>query len=158
MKKTNVENIKEDDTLFGLLSVYKAYSTYFRILISEENNIILQITSNPKKWPKIGEKKIEGYRLLKRSEIGAVKLFVKYLAPKHLLDQFGPILGMKIPEHEVKINDSLDSDGVYSLEIKSKFMHETISIIERIVDLSPQKKYELLEKSLSKDTEGKNHA
>jgi hypothetical protein len=151
--KENKENLKsKDDTLFGLLSVYKAHNTYFRILLNEvSNNLKLSITSNPKKWQKLGEETIKDYRLIKRSEIGTEKLFVKYLTPENLIDQLGPMLGLKLPEGEVKIINNLDSNGVYSLELNSQYLQEIISIIEKIIDFPPEKKYEIIEKSLSGD-------
>ena len=140
----------EDDTLFGLLSMYKVYNTYFRILIDENNNIALQITDNPKKWPNIKNGRYKGYRMLKKSEIGIIKLFVKYISPVHLIDQLGPLLGVKLQEDEVFIFNNLENNGYYSLETKSEYLQYIISAIVKIIDLTPQKKYELLEKCLSK--------
>jgi hypothetical protein len=149
-KNDNLKN--KDDTLFGLLSSYKAHNTYFRILISEVgNNLILQITSNPKKWQKSVEDTTKEYRLLKRSEIGIEKLFIKYLSPENLIDQFGPMFGLKLHEGEFKITNNLDSDGVYSIELKLQYLPDIISTIEKIIDLTPEKKYELIEKYLSRD-------
>jgi hypothetical protein len=149
--KDKIETIKnEDDTLFGLLSIYKIYNTYFRILLNEENNnLLFQITGNPKKWPKI-EEKYANYRQLKRSEIGMIKLSVKYLLPEHLIEQLGTLLGIKVPENEVSLSNNLDTDGFYSMEIKSKYLPEIISALEKILNLSPERKYEILEKSFSK--------
>jgi hypothetical protein len=151
--KDKTENIKnEDETLFGLLSIYKIYNTYFRILINDENNnLLLQITGNPKKWPVIGDDRYKGYRQLKRSELGITKLSVKYLSPEHLIEQLGAILGIKVPINEISIFNNLDVDGFYSLELKSKYLQDIIPVIEKIIDLSPEKKYELLEKSFSKN-------
>ena len=152
--KDKKENIKaEDDTLYGLLSMNKIYNTYFRILINQDNNdIVLQITDNPKKWPQIEKGEYKGYKLLKRSEIGLIKLSVKYLAPEHLIKQLGPLLGLKLPEEDVKILNNLNNEGFYSIETKIKYLQELISSINKIIDLTPKKKYELIEKSLSKDT------
>lgn len=151
--KERIDNIKsDDDTLFGLLSISKIYNTYFRILINEENtNLLLQLTGNPKKWPKISEERYKGFRTLKRSELGMIKLSVKYLSPEHLIEQLGSMLGIKAPENEISISNNLDIDGFYSLELKSKYLPDIISAIQKIIDLSPEKKYELLEKSFSKN-------
>jgi len=150
--KEKKDNIKtEDDTLFGLLSAYKIYNTYFRILINISNTIlILQITSNPKKWPKIGEDKYADFRLCKRSEIGMIKLSVKYLSPDHLIDYLGPALGLKIPESDISIINNIESDDLYSLETKYIYLQEIIYLITKIIELSPEKKYEIIEKFLSK--------
>jgi hypothetical protein len=151
--KDKTESIKsEDDTLFGLLSAHKAYNTYFRILINEENNnLLLQITGNPKKWPAPADDRYKDYRQLKRSELGTTKLSVKYLSPEHLIEQLGPDLGIKVPANDVSIANNLDADGFYSLELKSKYLQEIIQVIEKIIELSPERKYELLEKSFSKN-------
>jgi hypothetical protein len=151
--KDKTEKIKsEDETLFGLLSVYKIYNTYFRILINEEiSNLLLQITGNPKKWPMIVDDRYKGYRQLKRSELGIAKLSVKFLSPEHLIEQLGAVLGIKVPLNEVSISNNLDVDGFYSLELKLKYLQDIIAVIEKIIDLSPEKKYELLEKSFSKN-------
>ncbi|MFH0977277.1 MAG: hypothetical protein V1874_15970 [Spirochaetota bacterium] len=146
------DTIKEDDTLFGLLSIYKIFNTYFRILFNENSkNLILEITGNPKKWPKMTEDKYQGYRLLKRSELGLIKLSVKYISPEHLINQLGSLLGLKIPENEVIISNNLLINGFYSIELKSKYLKDIISVIDKIIDLTPAKKYELLEKCLSED-------
>lgn len=149
--KTEIKKT-EDDTLFGLLSVYKAFNTYFRILINDENkNLLLQITGNPKKWPSVGDDRYKDYRLLKRSELGTTKLSVKYLSPEHLIEQLGPVLGIKVPINDISISNNLDVDGFYSLELKAKYIQEIIQVIEKIIELSPERKYELLEKSFSKN-------
>ncbi len=150
--KEKTENIKgADDTLFGLLSVYKLYNTYFRILMNEENSsLLLQITGNPKKWPAIGDERYKGYRQLKRAEMDTTKLSVKYLSPEHLIEQLGPVLGIKVPANDASISNNLDADGFYSIEIKSKYLQEIIQVLEKIIDLSPERKYEILEKSFSK--------
>ena len=154
MKLQPKEKIKppksEDDTLFGLLSSYKIYNTYFRILKNEQSDsLIAQITSNPKKWPKIEGDRYNGFRQLKRSELDIIKLSVKYLLPEHLLAQLGPTIGINITENEAAISNSLDTDGYYSIETNSKYLPNIISAIEKIIELSPEKKYELLEKYFS---------
>lgn len=152
--KNIADNIKtKDDTLFGLLSLYKKFNTYFRILTNADNsNLLFQITGNPKKWPKADEIGYKGYRPLKRSELGIIKLSVKYLLPEHLIEQLGTLLGIKVPENEVSITNNLDTDGYYTMEIKAKYLPDIKSTIEKIIDLSPEKKYELLEKCFSKNS------
>jgi hypothetical protein len=155
MKSPSVEknnDIKEDDTLFGLLSIYKIFNTYFRIWLNEKSDIlILEITGNPKKWPKIENDKYKDFRLLKRSDLGMIKLSVKYISPEHLINQLGSLLGLKIPDDEIIISNNLSTEGFYSIELKSKYLPEIVLTIEKIINLTPTKKYELLEKSLTKD-------
>ena len=80
-----------------------------------------------------------------------IKLSVKYLSPEHLIEQLGSTLSIKAPENEISISNNLDIDGFYSLELKSKYLPDIISAIQKIIDLSPEKKYEILEKSFSKN-------
>jgi hypothetical protein len=142
----------EDDTLYGLLSMYKVFNTYFRILRNKENDTIaLQITDNPKKWPRLDDNRYKGYKLLKRAEIGMIKLSLKYLSPEHLIEQFGPVIGLKVPQEEFTITDSLKNEGFYSIETNSKYLPEIISLVNKTVELTPKRKYELIEKCLSKD-------
>ena len=154
MKLQPKEKIKsakpEDDTLFGLLSNYKIYNTYFRVLNNEQSDsIIVQITNNPKKWPKIEGDGYNGYRQLKRSELNIIKLTVKYLLPEHLFGQLGTLIGINIPEDEAAVSSSLIADGYHSIETKSKYLPNITSAIEKIIEMTPEKKYELLEKYFS---------
>jgi len=146
----------KDDTLWGLLSPYKANHTYFRILICEGNDsIVVQITGNPKNWQdKTLEERYKDCRQLKRSEIDTLKLSTKYLLPEHLIKQIGPALGMKLPADEVTIIDNIDKEGCFIIETSLKFMPDVVQNIKKIINLSPQKKYELLEKYLAENTEG----
>ncbi len=142
----------EDDTLYGLLSMYKVYNTYFRILQNKENEkLTLQMTDNPKKWPKLTDDKYKGYKLLKRAEIGIIKLSVKYLCPEHLIEQFGADIGLKLPEDETTITDELKTGGYYTIETNAKHLAAIVALLNKLIELTPKKKYELIEKSLSKD-------
>ncbi len=153
IKKEKSGKKLEDDTLFGLLSSYKSCNTYFRILNNEKNDCIaVQITDNPKKWLLIQDERYNEYRILKRSDIGTVKLSVKYLSPVHLIEQMGPMLGMKLPEDRVNIINHIDDDGYFILETEAEFLPEIRQCINKIINISPQKKYEILEKSLAKDS------
>lgn len=146
-KKDNKNTV--DDTLFGLLSVYKAYNTYFRILVSEEiDSLIILLTDNPGKWGLIHVENHDKYRILKRSDIGTNKLLVKYLAPEHIINQIGPTLGIKLPPENVKITDNIKNEGYFILETGFEFITEVKQNIKKIIELPPKKKYEILEKSL----------
>jgi hypothetical protein len=152
-KKEKSIKKKEDDSLYGLLSSYKSSNTYFRVLVNKiQNKIIVQITDNPKKWPGLKDENYNNYSILKRSDLNLNKFFVKYLSPVHLVDQTGQTLGMKLPEGEVIVTNLLDVDGYFSLETKYKHLEEVIQNINKLINLSPQKKYEILEKSLSQET------
>ena len=76
----------KDDSLFGLLSLYKAYNTYIKILVSEEEDkVVVILTDNPKNWENIDAEKYKDYRMLRRLEVGVEKMFLKYLYPIHII-------------------------------------------------------------------------
>jgi hypothetical protein len=150
-KKTN--RVK-DDSLYGLLSSYKSNCTYIRIMVSEEHDtVVVQITDNPKNFQVPPEKALSGYRTLRRLEIGASKIFLKYLVPDILITVLGPILELNIPPEKIVINDSLKKEGIYSIETTIKYKLKIIQGIRKLLNMSPQKRYEILEKYLSGDQE-----
>ncbi len=156
MKAANKKdkNIKgnEGDNLYGLLSSYKSCNTYFRILVNDDKNrIIIQITDNPKNWPDLDEEEYIDCKIVKRIEIGSEKMFVNYMSPMHLIEQVGPKLGIKLPDEKVYIDDNLEKSGNFSMETDLEFKTEVIQGLNKIINLTPQKKYEILEKSLSKE-------
>ena len=151
-KKERVIRRHEDDSLFGLLSSYKSSNTYFRVLVNEsKNSIIVQIAGNPKKWPGLKDEKFNDYIVLKRADLGLNKLFINYLSPIHLIDQIGQTLGMKVPEDKAIVTNHLETEGYFSFETSIEYREELIQNINKLINLSPQKKYEILEKSLSQE-------
>lgn len=151
-KKEKTVRKNEDATLFGLLSSYKSCNTYFRILVNEKKeSIVVQITDNPGNWPPLKEGKYSDFNILKRSDLGCNKLFVNYLSPVHLIEQVGPTLGIKLPEDRFVVMNFLDNEGYFTLETDIKYKDDIIQSINKLINLSPQKKYEILEKSLSKE-------
>ena len=153
-KKHREDRRDEDDSLFGLLSSYKTLVTYIRVLISDEDNkIVVQITDNPKTFSYISER-YENFREMRRLEIGTNKLSVKYLSPEYLIKYMGPMLGMKLDSKKVTIINNLDKDGYFVLEMSLKFLPVVLQNIKRIINLTPQKKYEILEKCLAENVQG----
>jgi len=154
-KKSKEPRKEEDDSLFGLLSSYKVFNTYFRVLESEtDQKVVLQISDNPKKWSLIPEEKYENYRFLKRLEIGTQKSSIKYISPEHLIKYMGSLLGTKLPVKKVSITNNIDNEGYFILETSLKYKPLLLQSIKRISNLSPQKKYEILEKCLTDTTTG----
>lgn len=154
-KKSKEPRKEEDDSLFGLLSSYKIFNTYFRVFESEEDDkVVLQISDNPKNWSRIPEGKYENYRQLKRLEIGTQKSSVKYINPEHLIKYMGSLLGTRLPIKKVSITNNIDNDGYFILETSLKYKPVLLQSIKRIVTLSPQKKYEILEKCLTDNNAG----
>jgi hypothetical protein len=143
-------NRVKDDSLYGLLSSYKSSGTYVQILISDENDsVVARLTDNPKNFQTQSSEKYKNYRILTRLEIGTPKIFLKYLMPVNLVAVLGPLLEINMPEDKVVITDSLKKDGIYSIETNVKYKLKVIQGIRKMLNMSPQKKYEILEKYLS---------
>jgi hypothetical protein len=144
-----------DDSLFGLLSSYKIFNTYFRVLASDEDDrIAIQITDNPKNWENIPADKYGSYRQLSRLDLGIARLSVKYVSPQHLVVYFGSILGSRIPSNKVTIINNLDNDGYFILETSLKYSQSAIGGLRKLINLPPQKKYEILEKFIADASKG----
>ncbi len=143
----------DDDSLFGLLSSYKSYITYLSLFKSEQDDAaILFITDNPRKWALMEKEQYKNFHQMKRLEMGVNRLSVKYLLPEHLIKTSGPILGMKLPSTKVAIVNNLDNDGYFILQAPLKYIDEFIQYVKKTVSMTPQKKYEVLEKCLSETT------
>jgi len=149
VKVLDKKTVKKDDSLFGLLAPYKIYVTYFRVLFSEKNKkVFLQLTDNPKNWDNYSK----DYRILRRIELGSKKLFLKYLSPRHLLIVMGPLLGIKIPEQEVVINDQISEEiELYSLLMPDKYLNKIIQGLNKILNLNPKRKYKIIEEFFTKE-------
>ena len=157
MRAEDKTNRKKDDSLFGLLSSYKSNVTYMRILISEElKKIEIQMTDNPKNWETLSTEAYKKYRVLRRLEAGLDKLSVKYIKPDHLVSVMGDTLNIKIPSEKIFVKDKLDSKGLYHITTQLKYKNKIIQGVRKIINLSPQKKYEIIEKSLVKFQEKHN--
>jgi hypothetical protein len=140
----------KDDSLYGLLSSYKSNYTYARIMVSDENDsVIFQLTDNPKNFQPVPGENYKTYRLLRRLEIGAPKIFLKYVVPENLVAVQGPLLEFSIPPDKVVITDSLKKSGIYAIETSMKYKTKIIQGVRKMLNMSPQKKYEILEKYLS---------
>ncbi|HDP79322.1 MAG TPA: hypothetical protein ENN21_00605 [Spirochaetes bacterium] len=145
--------IGDDDSLFGLLSSYKSHVTYLSLYRSESDDaILLLITDNPGRWSVMEKEHYSGFRAMKRLEIGVNRLSVKYLLPEHLIKTSGPMLGMKLPPNRVVIVNNIDNEGYFILRAPLKFAGEFIQYVRKTIGMSPQKKYEVLEKCLSEIT------
>ncbi len=152
VRKKTKRKIK-DDSLYGLLLSYKMYNTYIKVLISEtENKIFVILASNPKFWDNVSIDQIDLYRELRRLELHIEKKSVKYILPKHILTFLGSDMGLKLPQKSFVVHNELENFGYYAIETSIKNKKKVILGIKKILNLKPQKKYELLEKSLESDT------
>jgi hypothetical protein len=139
-----------DDSLYGLLSSYKSNYTYIQVLVSDANHsIIVRLTDNPKNFFSIPPEKYLGYRLLRRLEMGIIKMSLKYLSPQNLIVVLGPLLGINVPPEKVVVTDSIKKCGYYSIEAPIRYKMRVIQGVKKLVNMSPQKRYEILEKYFS---------
>jgi len=144
----------KDDSLYGLLSSYKSNNTYFRILVSEEeDSLLVQLTDNPKNYEPMSKDRTRAYRPLRRLEIGVAKASLKYVLPENLIEVLGPLLDFNIPPDKVVITDGLKKNGIYGIETSMKYKTKLIHGVKKIINMSPQKKYEIMEKYLSANQE-----
>lgn len=144
----------KDDSLYGLLSSYKSSYTYVRVLVSEaENAIAVQITDNPKYFNSPVRERYKNYRILRRLEIGISKMSLKYLVPENMIAVMGPLIEINIPPDKVVIVDSIKKDGLYTIETSGKYRTKIIQGVRKIINMSPQKRYEILEKYLAGNQE-----
>ncbi len=151
--KKNATRVK-DDSLYGLLSSYKSNCTYIRVLVSEEDDsVVLQLTNNPKNFNAEISEKYGNYRVLRRLEIGTQKQFLKYVIPDNLIEVLGPMLDLNIPPEKVVITDSVKKNGIYTIETGIRYRLKMIQGARKILNMSPQKRYEVIEKYLSGDQE-----
>jgi membrane-bound lytic murein transglycosylase MltF len=144
-------NLKQDDTLYGLLAAHKLSNTYIRIFDSEqENKIIIELCDNPKKWEDI--KKAfplgENFKSLSRLQMGVSKMVIKYLTPEQILSSMLSILKVEKLKFKITINDKISSDGYCIIEIISKQKEKLLGAIAKLINVSPQKKIEIIEKNL----------
>lgn len=147
LKKKELQH--KDDTLFGLLSAYKQFITYVRVLLDYKNQMIsVQLCDNPKNWSIPELEKYSTYEQLRRLDIGCSKLSIKYLSPELLVKIVGPLLGIKIPPDKAEVINLIQERGIFIFETSSKFSEAVIEGLVRLIGMSPQKKYELLEKSI----------
>jgi hypothetical protein len=90
---------------------------------------------------------------MKRVELNVNRFSLKYLSPAHVLDFTGPHFGLlKVPAKRVSMENLLADPvgGYYILEVPDRFLPQFEATIKKILALSPQKKYEIIEKSLER--------
>ncbi|PKL37712.1 MAG: hypothetical protein CVV44_15325 [Spirochaetae bacterium HGW-Spirochaetae-1] len=139
-----------DETLFGLLSSYKFNNTYVRVLESPSDNCIsVQVTDNPRKWSYIQDRKYTNFRELRRLEIGCDRLCLKYINHNQLLMARGPLLGIKIPSKNAAVVNKLENLDVHIFETTMEFREKILKGVKNLLNLSPQKKMEIIEKCIN---------
>ena len=144
--KSKKEPLPKDDSLFGLLSSYKSYNTYLRILADDEKSeLAVVITRNPGFWKNLPAEQFASFRQVKRLDIGTDRLFVKYILPEHLIKVYGPAAGIKIASDKILVENMLMDKGIYIIKTSAKNSQKVFSWVKKTVNLSPQRKYEIHE-------------
>ena len=59
--------------------------------------------------------------------------------------------GEKRDKLQAKIVDKLSDDGYYSIVSPIKYKQKIVAGVKKLIDLKPQKKYEIIEKYLTKE-------
>jgi len=149
IKKGKNESAPKDDSLFGLLSSYKQFNTYLKVLADDENGMAaVVLCSNPKFWKNIPADRYSSYRNMTRLELGVDKLSIKYILPEHLVKIMGPAAGINLSSDKYELVNALADNGYYIINVSQRYMTKLVSGVKKMVNLSPQKKYEILEKSM----------
>ena len=140
-KKIKNEHITRDDSLFGLLLSYKHYNTYVRVFVNEaEASVAVVLTGNPKFWANLPAEITEIYTSMKRLEIGADKMFIKYILPEHLIKTAGVSAGINLPGDKIEVKNMLDIQGYYLITTSTRYLNRVLSGVKKLLNLSSQKK------------------
>lgn len=141
---------RRDDTLYGLLSLYKPHTSYFRVLVCADEDIIsLWMTANPGNWLKVTDERYKRFRELRRLEIGVSRLSIKYLHPDQLIRVKGPLLGIRLPSDKTAIVDTYRKTGVYIIETSMMHKRKLLTGLASLINMAPSKKFEIIEKCVS---------
>jgi hypothetical protein len=153
-KKFKNEHIHKDDSLFGLLLSYKHNYTYLRVFINEvDASVAVVLTGNPKSWDYLPPEISVLYRSMKRLEINTDKMFIKYILPEHLIKTAGVSAGINLSADKIEVENRLDDKGYYLIKTSTRYLNRVLSGVKKLLNLSPQKKYEILEKCISEEQE-----
>ncbi len=153
-KKIKNEHIHKDDSLFGLLLSYKHNNTYVRVFLNEtEAEVAVILTGNPKSWDYLPPEIAVHYRSMKRLEINADKMFIKYILPEHLIRTAGVSAGINLSSDKIEIENRLEDKGYYLIKTSTRYLNRVLSGVKKLLNLSPQKKYEIIEKCISEEQE-----
>jgi hypothetical protein len=148
-KKLKDKLLNKDDTLFGLLLPYKQNNTYVRVLLNEDvGELVVALTENPKFWINLPSEITSSFRSMKRLEINAEKMFIKYISPEQLIRAAGATAGINLAMDKIKTENLLDEKGYYLVKTSTRYLNRVLSSIKKLLTLSPSKKYEIIEKCI----------
>ncbi|HNX23122.1 MAG TPA: hypothetical protein PKG60_03690 [Spirochaetota bacterium] len=153
-KKIKNEHIHRDDSLFGLLLSYKHNNTYVRVFLNEDDaSVAVILTGNPKFWSNLPPEILVNYHGMKRLEIGVEKMFIKYILPEHLIKTAGVSAGINLSADKIEVENRLEDKGYYIIHTSTRYLNRVLSGVKKLLNLSAQKKYEILEKCISEEQE-----
>ena len=115
----------------------------------ESQTLAIVLSRSPVNWSMIEDSEYSGYRQMRRLELGVDRLFVKYLLPEHLIKISGPSAGIAIPASRIEVEDRLEDRGYYVIKTGTRYIARVITRVKRIINMKPQKKYEILEKCIA---------
>ena len=152
--KKKKEYVRKDDSLFGLLASYKASNSYLRIMTDRDSQTVAVVLSkSPINWSNIEDAEYSSYYSLRRLEIGVERLFVKYLDPEQIIKIMGQSIGLSVPANRIEIDDRLQDRGYYVVKTGIRYLPRVLSGVKKIINMAPQKKYEILEKCIAEEQE-----
>jgi hypothetical protein len=153
-KRIKNEYIHRDDSLFGLLLSYKHCNTYVRVFLNEADaSVAVILTGNPKFWVNLPPEITTAYRSMKRLEINTEKMFIKYILPENLIKTAGVSAGINLSADKLEVENRLEEKGYYLIKTSTRYLNRVLSGVKKLLNLSPQKKYEILEKCISEEQE-----
>ena len=151
-KKFKDRLLNKDDSLFGLLLPYKHNNTYIKVLINEnEEDMIVSLTENPKFWNNLPSELTSSFRSMKRLEINTEKMFIKYILPEQLIKTAGAAAGINLSMDKIKAENLLNERGYYLIKTSTRYLNRVLSRIKKLLNLSPSKKFEIIEKCISQE-------
>jgi len=89
------------------------------------------------------------HRVLRRLELGVVRSSIKYIGPDDLVEYYGPLLGIHLADGRMTVLSTMKKSGIHSVETSLRYRAKIITAVKKLMNLSPQKKCEILEKKFS---------
>jgi hypothetical protein len=154
MTKKNIEPIfKVNEHLNGLLLKFKESNTYFKICVNQVEKLVrIQMTDNPLNWKNIPDEWMKDFTEVRRIDMNVSKLFTNYISPIHIVDAFGPCLGVSMPLKQITIINNLNDEenNYYFITAPIRFLPDFIQFLNKIINLAPQAKLYYVEKYTAK--------
>lgn len=146
--KSQPQKKADNEEFFGLLNVHRSNVTYIRVLESHaEDRISIQMTDNPGKWADIDSEKYASFHILRRLEIGVVKLSIKFLSPDQIIDAKGALLGIRVPAKECEIYTNEDK-SLHLIDAPLEYREKFLTGIKNLLNLTSPKKLEIIETAI----------